>query len=181
MDDPTQIGFMRAPVGLVVSRYRVIQRCNRMFSEIFKAPIKALEGISLADLYPSADEFYRIGEDGMKLIRDSGEYSNERIMRRKTGELFWCRVRGESLTPQNPFALAVWSFSDLSDTRPVVNLSKREQQVATLLTEGKTSREIGITLSISPRTVDAHRARILTKFKARNIAELIAMLTGKQS
>ena len=181
LDDTFETGFMHAPLGLVITRYRVIQKCNISFADMFEHPVSDLDGRSLSDLYPSIDEFYRIGETGMQRIKESGEYSNERIMRRKSGDLFWCRVRGHSLTPNDPFAHAVWSFADLSDNRPVIDLSKREQQVAILLTAGKTSKEIAEALAISPRTVESHRARILSKFNARNSAELIAMLTGMPS
>ncbi|MGE4612651.1 MAG: PAS and helix-turn-helix domain-containing protein [Paracoccaceae bacterium] len=178
MTDLFEAGFLEAPIGLAITRYRIIQKCNFVFVEMFEGARETLEGNSLSELYPSMDEFYRIGEAGMQQIKESGQYSNERIMRRKSGELFWCRVRGRSLTPDDPFAHAVWSFADLSDNRPVVQLSKREQQVAIQLTAGKTSREIAHSLGISPRTVEAHRAKVLSKFNARNSAELIAKLTG---
>lgn len=94
LDDTFETGFMHAPIGLVITRYRVIQKCNIIFADMFERSVGDLEGRSLSDLYPSIDEFYRIGETGMQRIIESGQYSNERIMRRKTGDLFWCRVRG---------------------------------------------------------------------------------------
>jgi predicted ATPase/DNA-binding CsgD family transcriptional regulator len=42
-------------------------------------------------------------------------------------------------------------------------LSRRERDVLALLAEGQTDREIAAALSISPRTVETHVARILTK------------------
>ena len=100
------------------------------------------------------------------------------FMKRRGGDLFWCRVRGQSLTPDDPFAHAVWSFADLSGVRPITHLSRRERQVAMHLTEGLTSKEIARLLDISPRTVEAHRAKLIEKLEARNGAELIARLTG---
>jgi DNA-binding CsgD family transcriptional regulator len=53
-------------------------------------------------------------------------------------------------------------------------LSERERQVATLIAQGKSNREIAETLVITVRTVEAHITRILDKlgFKAR--AEIAA-------
>jgi DNA-binding CsgD family transcriptional regulator/Tfp pilus assembly protein PilF len=42
-------------------------------------------------------------------------------------------------------------------------LTRREREVLKLLVEGQTDREIAAALSISPRTVETHVARILTK------------------
>lgn len=59
-------------------------------------------------------------------------------------------------------------------------LTRREGQVLVLVVAGLTSRQIGETLGISARTVELHRARITTKLKARNIAELVRIaLTGE--
>lgn len=172
------LAFDHAPVGLALTRDRVIERCNVRFCETFGYPAEALTGRSLAVLYPSDEEFLRIGEIGLERMRATGRYADERIMRRRDGALFWCRVRGQSLTPDAPFARAVWSFADLSESRPVADLTARERQVAGLLAEGRTSKEIARLLELSPRTAEAHRARLQAKLGARNTAELVARLTG---
>jgi PAS domain S-box-containing protein len=171
-------GFEFAPIGLAVARHRVIERCNARFGEMFGYACEALQGQSLAMLYPSEDEFHRIGEIGLGVMHRTGRYDDERIMRRKSGALFWCRVRGQTLTPEAPLAHSVWSMADLSENRPVIDLTRRERQIAMLLTEGRTSKEIARLLSLSPRTVEAHRARLIHRFEAKNSADLVARLAG---
>ena len=171
-------GFEFAPIGLAVSRRRTIVRCNLRFAEIFGWRRGRLEGRSLVMLYPSLDEFRRIGEIGLAQMRRSGGYDDERIMKRSDGSLFWCRVRGRAPDLADPFAEAVWSFADLSEKRPLVDLSPREREIAMLLLGGRTSKEIAGVLSLSPRTVEAHRARLMDKFEARNGADLVARLSG---
>lgn len=170
--------FEHAPVGLALTRHRVVVGCNARMRETFDYPPGALEGQSLAQLYPSTEEFRRIGEIWLERMRQTGRYADERIMQRRDGTMFWCRVRGQSLTPDDPFARAVWSFADISDTRPVTDLTARERQVAAHLAEGRTNKEIARLLGLSPRTAEAHRARLLAKLGARNTAELVARLTG---
>ena len=41
---------------------------------------------------------------------------------------------------------------------------------------GLSSKEVGRSLDISPRTVEFHRANLLKKFGARNTAELLRMV-----
>ncbi len=53
-------------------------------------------------------------------------------------------------------------------------LSRREQEVLTYVLQGRTSREISDLISLSPRTVEFHRANTMSKLGATNIAELIA-------
>lgn len=178
MSDESELGFDHAPVGLAVSRHRVIIRCNRRFCEMFGHAREALEGASLSLLYPSFEEFQSIGAHGEKIMQESGRYDDERIMKRGDGTLFWCRARGQTLTPEAPYAHAVWSFSDISRTRPLVDLTAREREVAMHLVAGLTSKEIGRRLDVSHRTVEAHRARLMAKYNAANGAGLIARLVG---
>lgn len=59
-------------------------------------------------------------------------------------------------------------------------LTSREREVLTLLAEGHTSKEIGGVLGISSRTVEHHRARLMTKLGINDVAGLTryAVRTG---
>ncbi len=52
-------------------------------------------------------------------------------------------------------------------------LTPRERQILTLLAEGKSNREIGELLFISPKTVDVHRTNIMKKLDIHSIVELV--------
>ncbi len=176
--DPESLAFTHAPIGLVLLENRVIRAANLRFAEMFRGQVEAFEGMEMARLYPSVEDYQRIGERGLAALRENPVYDDERIMQRLDGEQFWCRGRGRSLTPEDPFARGVWSFSDLSEARPVVHLTPREREVAMMTGKGMTSKEIGRALDLSYRTVEQHRARLLTKFEARNLAELVARVSG---
>lgn len=167
-----------APVGLLYSEDRMIRRFNLRFAAIFGYAQDELDGRSLAMLYPSVDEFDHTGQHWVKELSAHGAYADERIMRRKDGALFWCRVRGQAMDPSAPLARAVWSFADLSAERPVLPLSRRERQVGMLLVEGLTAKEIARRLEISPRTVHVHKTRLMTRFRVRNSLELVRCLTS---
>ena len=51
-------------------------------------------------------------------------------------------------------------------------LTKRERQVLQLMAEGKTTKQIGLKLHISPKTVEAHRLRVMEKLNIDNVAQL---------
>ncbi|GAA6200333.1 PAS and helix-turn-helix domain-containing protein [Aquicoccus sp. SU-CL01552] len=174
--DLAELAFVHAPVGLVVTENRVIRECNVAFATMFGYSVDALRDSTFAVLYPSQEEFVNIRNRGVRDLQESGEYWDERVMMRNGGELFWCRVRGHTFTPNAPLARAVWSFADLSDTRPYQPLTRREREVFSLLGEGKTSKEIARALELSYRTVEVHRARLLKKFGVSNTAGLFQSL-----
>ena len=67
--------------------------------------------------------------------------------------------------------------ADQSEAVPPVQLlnpiSKREIEVLTLLAQGFTTDEIGEKLCISNRTVEGHRARLMTKTDTKNSVDLV--------
>jgi two-component system response regulator FixJ len=52
-------------------------------------------------------------------------------------------------------------------------LSPREREVLGLIVEGLTNKEIGRALTLSPRTVETHRAHLFDKLEAESLAQLI--------
>jgi PAS domain S-box-containing protein len=102
---------------------RVIRTCNPAFAQIFGCDVTDLRDRSFAILYPSYEEFAKIRDAGVKPLLEAKRYSDERIMARSDGSLFWCRVRGVTLTDDgDPLMKAVRSFADLSHERPVAEL-----------------------------------------------------------
>lgn len=63
-----------------------------------------------------------------------------------------------------------------ASTEEAINLAKltrREREVLELAGKGLHAKEIARTLGISPRTVEVHKASVMSKLGARNVAELV--------
>jgi len=172
--------FDRAPIGLVLSRNRLVVDCNQQVLAMFNAQADQLIGQTFEVMYPSAAEYERTGERIIASLGTDGRYADDRVMKRMNGELFWCHVSGRALDPADPHAAGIWSFEDLSAKRVLrVDFTGREREIAALLIEGDTSKQIGKKLGISPRTVDVYRARLMRKVGAGTTAELVhRLLTG---
>ncbi|MCW5664112.1 MAG: PAS domain S-box protein [Piscinibacter sp.] len=173
--------FDLAPIGLVLSRNRLMVDCNQAALAMFGAQREQLVGRSFEVLYPTHDEFERTGERIVASLDTNGFYADERVMKRvdgpQRGELFWCHVSGRALDPAAPHAAGIWAFEDLSSRRRLsVDLTPREREIAALLIEGLTSKLIGRKLAISPRTVDVYRARLMKKHRAATTPELVQKL-----
>ena len=181
MDVDYRLAFDLAPVGLVLSRNRTMVDCNRHVCEMFGASREVLMGQSFQILYPSADEYERLGAHMAPILNAKGHYADNRVMKRANGELFWCHVSGRALNRDDPHASGIWSFEDLSSQRPVrAELTGREREVAARLLEGLTSKEIGKALEIRHRTVEIYRARLMREDNASTAADLVHKLLAGQ-
>ena len=172
-----RLAFEMAPVGLVISRNRTMIDCNQQVCEMFGASRELLIGQSFRLLYPSADEYERLGRRMEPILNARGHYADSRLMKRASGEIFWCHVSGRALNREQPHASGIWAFEDLSAERPVrAELTAREREVAARLLDGMTSKEIGRALGISHRTVEIYRARLMRKYNASTAADLVHKL-----
>jgi PAS domain S-box-containing protein len=176
-----RVAFDLAPIGLAISRNRLMIDCNQQLLDMFGATREQLVGSSFEVLYPTHDEFERTGARIVQSLNRSGWYADERVMKRaggpRRGELFWCHVSGRALNPGQPHAAGIWSFEDLSAKRQLkADLTPREREIAALLIEGMTSKQIGKRLAISPRTVDVYRGRLMKKYSAATTPVLVQKL-----
>ena len=57
----------------------------------------------------------------------------------------------------------------------VATLSERERQVLSAVVAGLPNKSIAYDLDISPRTVEVHRANVMTKMKAKSLPQLVRM------
>lgn len=175
-----EVAFQTAPIGLLIARQRVIVVYNRTFSDMFGYGPDELIAESLDRLYPSPQEFQHIGDRAANSMRQTGFYSDERIMRHRSGNLFWCHVAGRAFDQADPLQAATWVFEDISVHRPITaQLTLREREVSQLLVLGQSSKLIARNLGISPRTVEAHRTRLMRKLNAASGSELVAKLLGR--
>ena len=55
----------------------------------------------------------------------------------------------------------------------LAKLTSREREILELVGKGLHAKEIATSLSISARTVEVHKARLMTKLDARNVSELV--------
>ncbi|WP_305988347.1 PAS and helix-turn-helix domain-containing protein [Roseibium sp. MMSF_3544] len=170
-----------APMGLALTEHRVIRTCNQTFADMFGYEKTELIGRSFRLLYGSEEEFHHVRDIGLKPLSESLPYTDERLMRRSDGSRIWCRFRARTLTPEKPLARTVLSFALIEDSLGGPRLTPRERDVLLLLSKGQTSKEMARVLGLSPRTVEDVRARLLKKFKVKNVTVLLTRLSGHRA
>lgn len=83
-------------------------------------------------------------------------------------------IEGEIVFSDEVKIIVSQPLSEDLDTIP--SLSRREKDIAILLSKGKQTQEIANELFLSFLTVQTHRRNILQKYKTKNVAELITLL-----
>lgn len=174
----TRLAFEAAPVAIALTENRVIRICNQTFGQLFGYDVSELIGRSFRLFYGSDEEFELIRDIGLTVLRETGHYHDERLVRHRKGHNVWCRFRATTLAMDAPLDRIVMSFAPISDTGPL-SLSRRERQVLELISRGLTSKEIARHLGLSPRTIDDVRGRLIRRFEVRHAANIIPFLSGR--
>lgn len=165
--------FDLCPVGLLLTRDRRIIECNELFAASFGYTKDEILGESIEVLYPSKPEFERVLTRGVPHLQNEGTYGDERLMRKKGGQLQWFRVVGKTGDRSRPLAEAVWLFEPIRSGSTAEQLSPREREVLASISQGLTSKQAAKELGLSYRTVENVRADLRLRFGVKNMAELL--------
>ena len=100
------------------------------------------------------------------------------VARRALGEQGWSarHAEGSALERASAVALALGEGPTAGTPTPPPSgpLTRRQREVADLVAQGLTDREIAARLVISPRTAESHVEQILTRLGFRSRAQIAA-------
>jgi len=125
--------------------------------------------LTMHDSEALADEIMRAGAHGYLLKSDAADQLPRAIEALKADKKF--HTTGIAWPSDQAPAPETAPPDDSAPTR--FRLTHRERQIAQLLAEGKTTKEIAEALDISRTTVETHRKNIISKLKIRCAADLV--------
>ncbi len=105
------------------------------------------------------------GARGYLLKESAGAEVVSAVRAVAAGRRFLSRKMAEQLGP-------TWPDEPLP-LGPLSRLSPREREVLQLVVEGKTSLQIGQILSLSPKTIETYRSRIMSKLNVPDLPNLV--------
>ena len=122
--------------------------------------------MSMHDESLYADRVLRAGGRGYIRKQEGGDKLIEAMRRVLRGDI----AVSEKMTGK---LLEKFSGRTTMDS-PLEGLSDRELEVFQLIGQGKTMKEIGDELHLSPKTIEVHRSNIRAKLRVTSAAELVA-------
>jgi DNA-binding NarL/FixJ family response regulator len=124
--------------------------------------------VLILSMYLSAEHIYRAlqaGAQGYVLKESAGEEVVEAIRAVCAGRRYLSHAIAETVI--NDY------LHDGIKVSPLDSLSLREREVLQMVIDGRTNALIAQSLSLSPKTVETYRARIMKKLNVRDTVDLI--------
>jgi len=127
--------------------------------------------VIILSMYSTAEHVYRalqVGAQGYLLKESAGLEVVEAIR---------TVFRGRRYLSQRITDTVIDDYLTQRDTLPASSplgcLSEREREVLQLVVEGKSSADIAAVLSLSPKTVETYRSRLMTKLDIKDLPTLV--------
>jgi len=133
------------------------------------SPDAAILILTMHDTDQMVREVLRAGARGFLLKSDAGRdliVAVEALQQQRT--FFTTRVSQMVLDGY----LSLENLEDGSEDGSGDALTTREREVIQLLAEGKTSKEVAVTLSLSVKTAETHRTNLMRKLDLHSVADL---------
>ncbi len=130
-----------------------------------QSPGSRIIGVSMHAIPVYAKKMFQAGAIGYVTKNSSREELITAILEVDAGKKYIC--------DEVKTILAEQQMEETTSQSDINNLSKRELDVAKLIKEGMSSKEIALQLGISLKTVEVHRYNILKKLHLKNTASLV--------
>jgi DNA-binding NarL/FixJ family response regulator len=147
--------------------------------EVTRQILRRVPGCQVLILSMHAEEAYiaralQAGAKGYLLKDSAGTDLLRAVTAVAAGKRFFSTVVAQSMIDDY-----VRRVADASVVDPYDSLSEREREIFQLIAEGHSNKDVALILSISPATVETHRAHILQKLDVHNTAELVLYAVRK--
>lgn len=151
-----------ALVDIEMPRLNGIELAARLRAECPDTKVLILSG---AAEFSSVREALRAGVSGFLMKTGAADELTRAIRAAAAGEVYFC--------PQVSTVLArEYRRGESADGSPAPNLSQREIDILRRIAEGQSTKEIAFALELSTKTVETHRANLMTKLGIHSVAGL---------
>ena len=107
-----------ASVGILFSKGGVMMSCNPRFAEMFGYTTEQMTGRRALEVFPSEALYQQFGRDAGPLLGNGLPFEKAEFQfKKKSGELFWCRVRAKAVDTHRSEEGTIWILEDVSDAR----------------------------------------------------------------
>jgi two-component system, NarL family, response regulator NreC len=124
--------------------------------------------LSIHETKPYVYRTLRAGAKGYLIKETAGLEVVEAVRSVYRGKRYFSRRISDLLT-----GVSLQQLDTSVEVSPLEALSPREREILQLVAEGKTSQEIAVRLSISSKTVDTYRSRLMHKIGVDDVAGLV--------
>ncbi|MBK5966972.1 hypothetical protein CCR95_23610 [Thiocystis minor] len=124
-------------VGIFFVQERHVIRANRFTETLFGYAPGALNGVSTEVFYPDRAAYLALGQRAYPAIHRGESFVCEVELVRRDGQRFWCLMRAQALTPEQPLDGSLWILEDATERRAARQAQKQAAELYRAIFESR--------------------------------------------
>lgn|GEM_PF-6235065 len=104
-------------VGIIFVKNRRVLWANPAHCKMFGYDVDETINMSTSAYYVDMELYDYIGKNAYPFISTGAVFSEDFMMKKKDGTLFWCNLVGQAINPQNLEEGSIWSYLDISERK----------------------------------------------------------------
>ncbi len=106
-----------ADVGIALTRNGRFELVSRQFCQIFRCDKGDAVGQSTRLIYPNDEAFETLVKQARPAFTEHGIFDTELELIRRSGQVFWSRMRGRAVVPGDVSKGTIWTIEDVTAAR----------------------------------------------------------------
>jgi PAS domain S-box-containing protein len=129
-----------ASIGIGFTRERRFEHANPAFEQMFGWPLGGLGGQPGAVVWPTAEDYAEVGRIVGPALARGEPVEVERLMRRRDGSTFWCRLLARVVDPLQPVVGGtIWIAEDVTERREIQRALAAAKEQAEAASQAKSA------------------------------------------
>ena len=104
-------------VGIIFVKNRRVLWANPAHCKMFGYDVDETINMNTSVYYVDMESYEYIGKKAYPFISTGGVFSEDLMMKKNDGALFWCSLIGQAINPQNLEEGSIWSIQDISERK----------------------------------------------------------------
>ncbi|HEB72475.1 MAG TPA: PAS domain S-box protein [Nitrospirae bacterium] len=151
-------------VGITFVRSEKINWVNQKMLDMFGYSRNEVDGEPVEIFHTSSGSFTQLKDEALPVITSGKIHLDERLMKRKDGSSFWCRLIGKAIDPDERDKGSIWIVEDITERKRVAEKLRLDAAVLENTTEGVIITDANcVILSVNPAFVR------ITGFRAKEV------------
>ncbi|VAX17272.1 diguanylate cyclase/phosphodiesterase (GGDEF & EAL domains) with PAS/PAC sensor(s), partial [hydrothermal vent metagenome] len=123
-------------VGITFVRSEKINWVNQKMLDMFGYLRNEVDGEPVEIFHTSSDSFTQLKDEALPVITSGQIHLDERLMKRKDGSSFWCKLIGKAIEPGKRDKGSIWIVEDITERKRVAEKLRLDAAVLENTTEG---------------------------------------------
>ena len=104
-------------LGIALIRNQICEWANPRLAKMLGVSTEQIENQSTRAYYANEEDYDEVVREAYQTLKKDEQFDTALRFRHANGSIFWCRVTGKALNPNEPSDGSIWMFEDITERK----------------------------------------------------------------